>query len=60
LEVVILVSSCISSTDTAGLIVGDLLPHSTYGPLLAIAFAGVGLVIYNVMRKSKMRRESNV
>lgn len=40
----------------AGLIVGDLMPHSTYGPLLAIIFAGAGLVIYNITRKSKMSR----
>jgi hypothetical protein len=44
----------------AGLIVGDLLPHSTYGPLFAIVFAGAGLVIYNVIRKSKMRRDSGL
>lgn len=41
----------------AGLIIGDLLPHSTYGPLLAIIFAGAGLVVFNVWRKAKMRRE---
>jgi hypothetical protein len=29
----------------------------TYGPLMGILFAGAGLVIYHVMRKSKMRRE---
>src|SRR5215218_5114470 len=40
----------------AGLIAGDLLPHSTYGPLLAIIFAGAALLIYNV-RKSRMMRE---
>jgi hypothetical protein len=44
----------------AGLIVGDLLPHSTYGPLFAIVFAGAGLVIYNVIRKSKMRRDGGL
>ena len=44
----------------AGLIVGDLLPHSTYGPLFAIVFAGAGLVIYNVIRKSKMHRDSGL
>ena len=43
----------------AGLIVGDLLP-GPYGPLLAILFAGAGLVIYNVMRRSKMRRDSRI
>lgn len=44
----------------AGLIVGDLIPRSTYGPLLAILFAGAGLVIYNVLRKSKMHRENKL
>jgi hypothetical protein len=44
----------------AGLIVGDLIPGSTYGPLIAILFAGAGLVIYNVLRKSKMRRENRM
>jgi hypothetical protein len=48
----------IGGGSAAGLIVGDLLSPTTYGPLLAIAFAGGGLVIYNVMRKSKMRRDS--
>ena len=42
----------------AGLIVGDLMPRSTYGPLLAIVFAGAGLVIYNIWRKGKMEREN--
>jgi len=50
----------IGGGSAAGLIVGDLLPHSTYGPLLAILFAGAGLVIYNVLRKSKMRKDSRV
>jgi hypothetical protein len=50
----------IGGGSAAGLIVGDLLPHSTYGPLFAIVFAGTGLVIYNVMRKSKMRRDNGV
>ena len=40
-----------------GLIVGDLLPGSTYGPLLAIIFAGAGLVIFNIIRRSKMNKE---
>ena len=44
----------------AGLIAGDLLPNSTYGPLLALIFAGGGLVTYNVMRRKKMRRDTNV
>ena len=41
----------------SGLIVGDLLPNSTYGPLFAILFAGAGLVIYNVIRRSKISKE---
>jgi hypothetical protein len=41
----------------AGLMVGDLAPGK-FGPLFAILFAGAGLVIYNVLRKAKMRRES--
>lgn len=45
---------------SAGLIVGDIIPHSTYGPLFAILFAGGGLVIYNVIRKSKMQRDNKV
>ena len=44
----------------AGLIIGDLVRGGAYGPLLAILFAGAGLVIYNVMRKSKMRRDSGL
>lgn len=40
----------------AGLIVGDFLPTKFgYGPLIGIMFAGAGLVIYNVMRKSKFK-----
>jgi hypothetical protein len=50
----------IAGGSAAGLIIGDLLPHSTYGPLVAIVFAGAGLVIYNVMRKSKMRKDSGL
>jgi hypothetical protein len=50
----------IAGGSAAGLIIGDLLPHSTYGPLVAIVFAGAGLVIYNVIRKSKMRKESGL
>ena len=50
----------IAGGSAAGLIVGDLLPHLTYGPLFALVFAGAGLVIYNVMRKSKMRRDSRI
>ena len=42
----------------AGLIVGDLLPHSTYGPLLALIFAGGGLVTYNIIKRSRMQRNN--
>ena len=42
----------------AGLIVGDWVPRSTYGPLFAILFAGAGLVIYNIWRKAKMQRDN--
>ncbi len=41
----------------AGLIFSDLIPHSTYGPLFAIMFAGAGLVIYNVTNKSRVRSD---
>jgi hypothetical protein len=42
----------------SGLIVGDYLPTKFgYGPLIAIIFAGGGLVIYNITRKSKVRRD---
>jgi len=50
----------IAGGSAAGLIIGDLLPHSTYGPLVAIVFAGAGLVIYNVIRRSKMRKDSGL
>jgi hypothetical protein len=43
----------------AGLMVGDF-RGGTYGPLIGILFAGVGLVIYNVLRRSKMRRDSGI
>ena len=43
----------------AGLMVGDLVKGG-YGPLIGILFAGVGLVIFNILRKSKMRRDSGV
>jgi len=40
----------------AGLIVGDYLPTKFgYGPLVGILFAGAGLVVYNISRKSKMK-----
>jgi hypothetical protein len=38
-----------------GLIVGDIIPGK-YGPLVAILFAGAGLVVYNIIRKSRARR----
>ncbi|MEP6846331.1 MAG: hypothetical protein ABI861_10025 [Panacibacter sp.] len=37
-----------------GLITAGIL-DSTYGPLVAILFAGAGLVIYNVIPKTKTR-----
>lgn len=43
---------------SAGLIVGDIAftgSRGGYGPLLSILFAGAGLVIFNVLRKSKMK-----
>jgi len=41
----------------AGLMLGDFLPTKFgYGPLLGILFAGAGLVIYNIMRSSKLRK----
>lgn len=41
----------------AGLIFGDWMPNGTYGPLLAILFAGAGLVIYNMARRSMLKKE---
>lgn len=41
----------------AGLIFGDWMPNSTYGPLFAIIFAGGGLVIYNILYKARMKRD---
>ena len=38
-----------------GLITAGIM-NSTYGPLVAILFAGAGLVIYNVIRKNKARK----
>lgn len=31
--------------------------NSSYGPLVAIFFAGTGLVVYNIMRKNKARKK---
>ena len=39
-----------------GLITAGLL-SSTYGPLIAIFFAGAGLIIYNIFRKNKAKRK---
>ena len=39
-----------------GLIFSGII-SSTYGPLIAIFFAGAGLVIYNIFRKNKARRK---
>jgi len=39
-----------------GLIVSGIFA-STYGPLIAIFFAGAGLVIYNIFRKNKVKRK---
>ncbi|MEO6455984.1 MAG: hypothetical protein ABIN97_18020 [Ginsengibacter sp.] len=39
-----------------GLIAGDYLPTKFgYGPLIGIIFAAAGLVVYNIMRKSKTK-----
>ena len=42
-----------------GLMVGDFIKGG-YGPLIGILFAGAGLVIFNIMRRSKMRRDNGV
>lgn len=42
----------------AGLMVGDW--FGPYGPLIALFFAGAGLVIFNVIRRSKMSRDSKI
>ena len=39
----------------AGLLFDSILPHSSYGPLFAILFAGAGLIVYNISRKSKIK-----
>ncbi len=38
-----------------GLMVGDKIPGG-YGPLVAIFFAGGGLIVYNIVMKNKARR----
>jgi hypothetical protein len=40
-----------------GLIAGDLIPGE-YGPLVAIFFAGAGLVAYNILKKRKSKINS--
>lgn len=45
---------------SAGLVVGDMMPHSSYGPLIAIFFAGGGLVVYNLLRKPKMQKDNKI
>jgi len=37
-----------------GLMVGDKIPGG-YGPLVAILFAGAGLIVYNIIVKNKAR-----
>lgn len=44
----------IAAGSALGLIVADILPGK-YGPLVAIIFAGAGLVIYNLIRKRKIK-----
>jgi hypothetical protein len=44
----------IATGSAMGLIVANILPGS-YGPLVAIMFAGVGLTTYNLLRKSKQK-----
>ena len=38
-----------------GLMAGDKIPGG-YGPLVAIFFAGAGLIVYNIVVKNKARR----
>lgn len=38
-----------------GLMAGDVIPGG-YGPLVAILFAGAGLVIYNIIMRNKAKR----
>jgi len=45
----------IAGGSALGLIVADILPGK-YGPLVAIFFAGAGLIIYNIIVKNKARR----
>lgn len=46
----------IAGGSALGLIIGDIIPGE-YGPLVAIIFAGAGLVFYNVIRKNKARNK---
>jgi uncharacterized membrane protein len=46
----------IAAGASSGLILGGYLPTKFgYGPPIAIMFAGIGLVVYNIYRKSKTR-----
>lgn len=46
----------IAAGASSGLILGGFLPTKFgYGPLIAIMFAGIGLVVYNIYRKRKSR-----
>jgi len=46
----------IAGGSALGLIFSGII-GSTYGPLIAILFAGAGLVIYNIFRKNKAKRK---
>ncbi len=46
----------IAAGASSGLILGGYLPTKFgYGPLIAIMFAGIGLVVYNIYRKRKSK-----
>jgi len=46
----------IAGGSALGLIFAGII-DSPYGPLIAILFAGAGLVIYNIFRKNKAKRK---
>jgi hypothetical protein len=46
----------IAGGSALGLIFSGII-DSTYGPLIAILFAGTGLVIYNIFRKKKAKHK---
>ena len=46
----------IAGGSALGLIFSGII-GSTYGPLIAILFAGAGLVIYNIFRKNKAKHK---